>query len=176
MAIPSTAQSFQVLISSNDRVNGTPAMNDYWVNILGDVNVDQEYYVRLLAADIECSVNSGVQGRMHRICTIHANFGQQSILSSNAQNRSNFLGVYVDGLYQSGTNGGHGVVEAQPYIRCSRPNLGEVNIQIRNPKTGELALPSPGSSIENSTFLVEFIPINYNRVRADLEGYVVPRL
>ena len=173
MAIPSTAQSFQVLISSQDKVSG--GGNDYRVNILGQINVDQEYYVRLLAADI-VSLTSDSTNTLHHTCTIHANFGQQSVMSSNAQNRTNFLGVYVDQKIRSGTNGGHGNVFAQPYIRCSRPNLGEVNVQIRDGETGELALSSAGNSILQSSFVVEFIPINYNRVLEDQEGYVVPRL
>ena len=152
-------------------------MNDYMVNILGQINVDQEYYVRLLAADIEISKPGGVSGIFHHMCTIHANFGQQNTtLSTNLQNRTNFLGVYCDQKIQSSTNAGHGKVFAQPYIRCSRPNLGEVNVQIRDGETGELALSSAGNSILQSSFVVEFIPINYNRVLADQEGYVVPRL
>ena len=178
MAIPSTAQSFQVLISSEDSVQG--AKNDFRVNILGDLNVDQEYYVRLLAADIRCATDGA---RMVNMCTIHANFGQQSVMSSNAQNRTNFLGVYADprGVTSASSgSGGHGRVEAQPYIRCSRPNLGEVNVQIREATTGALAVPGKqagsGGDIESVSLLVEFIPINYNRVRADHEGYVVPML
>ena len=173
MAVPSTAQSFQVLISSADSIVSGGVKSDFRVNILGDLNVNQEYYVRLLAADVECSSSSG---SIKHSCTVHANFGQQSVMSSNAQNRSNFLGVYADptiGLSNQKTSGS--VISAQPYIRCSRPNLGEVNVQIRDAITGDLAEPSTGS-IEEVTLLVEFIPINYNRVRADIEGYVVPML
>ena len=171
MAVPSTAQSFQVLISSADSIGNK---NDFRVNILGDLNVNQEYYVRLLAADVECVTTSGgaaTSGQFRHNLTVHANFGQQSVLSSNAQNRSNFLGLFS----RTKPAIGHSNISAQPYIRCSRPNLGEVNVQIRDAITGDLAEPSTGS-IEEVTLLVEFIPINYNRVRADIEGYVVPIL
>ena len=177
MAVPSTAQSFQVLISSADsKVSGNK--NDFRVNILGDLNVNQEYYVRLLAADIQCVNETGntplASGQFRHNLTVHANFGQQSVLSSNAQNRSNFLGLFS----RTEPAIGHSNISAQPYIRCSRPNLGEVNVQIRDAKTGALAGPSPPTtgSIGGVTLLVEFIPINYNRVRADIEGYVVPIL
>ena len=176
MAVPSTAQSFQVLISSADSIGGNK--NDFRVNILGDLNVNQEYYVRLLAADIQCvndvTGNTASSGQFDHNLTVHANFGQQSVLSSNAQNRSNFLGLFS----RTKPAIGHSNISAQPYIRCSRPNLGEVNVQIRDAKTGALAGPSPPTtgSIGGVTLLVEFIPINYNRVRADIEGYVVPIL
>jgi hypothetical protein len=172
MAVPSTAQSFQVLISSADSIGGNK--NDFRVNILGDLNVNQEYYVRLLAADIQCvntAGNTASSGQFDHNLTVHANFGQQSVLSSNAQNRSNFLGLFS----RTKPAIGHSNISAQPYIRCSRPNLGEVNVQIRDAKTGDLAAPFSGS-IGGVTLLVEFIPINYNRVRADIEGYVVPIL
>ena len=174
MAVPSTAQSFQVLISSEDsKVSGNK--NDFRVNILGDLNVNQEYYVRLLAADIQCVNDLGGtfgSGQFRDNLTVHANFGQQSVLSSNAQNRSNFLGLYS----KTKPEIGHSNISAQPYIRCSRPNLGEVNVQIRDANTGAPAAPTTGTSIGGVTLLVEFIPINYNRVRADIEGYVVPIL
>jgi len=172
MAVPSTAQSFQVLISSADSIGGNK--NDFRVNILGDLNVNQEYYVRLLAADVECVTDvpaPATSGQFDHNLTVHANFGQQSVLSSNAQNRSNFLGLFS----RTKPAIGHSNISAQPYIRCSRPNLGEVNVQIRDAKTGAPAAPASGS-IEGVTLLVEFIPINYNRVRADIEGYVVPML
>jgi len=174
MAVPSTAQSFQVLISSADRIGGNK--NDFRVNILGDLNVNQEYYVRLLAADIQCVNETGntplASGQFRHNLTVHANFGQQSVLSSNAQNRSNFLGLFS----RTKPAIGHSNISAQPYIRCSRPNLGEVNVQIRDANTGAPAAPSLGTKIGGVTLLVEFIPINYNRVRADIEGYVVPIL
>ena len=180
MAVPSTAQSFQVLISSEDSIDADEpdaVKNDFWVNILGDLNVNQEYYVRLLAADIQCVNDVGgaaSSGQFDHNLTVHANFGQQSVLSSNAQNRSNFLGLFS----RTKPAIGHSNISAQPYIRCSRPNLGEVNVQIRDAKTGALAEPTHPStgSIGGVTLLVEFIPINYNRVRADIEGYVVPIL
>lgn len=174
MAVPSTAQSFQVLISSEDSIVSGGDKNDFRVNILGDLNVNQEYYVRLLAADIQC-VNTATppgaatSGQFDHNLTVHANFGQQSVLSSNAQNRSNFLGLFS----RTKPAIGHSNISAQPYIRCSRPNLGEVNVQIRDANTGAPAAPG---SIQGVTLLVEFIPINYNRVRADIEGYVVPIL
>jgi len=171
MAVPSTAQSFQVLISSADSIvsgGATDHKNDFRVNILGDLNVNQEYYVRLLAADANVSINSG---QFEHNLTVHANFGQQSVMSSNAQNRSNFLGL----ISRTKPAIGHSNIWAQPYIRCSRPNLGEVNVQIRDADTGALAEPESGY-LDEVTLLVEFIPINYNRVRADQEGYVVPML
>ena len=175
MAVPSTAQSFQVLISSEDSKVSGGNKNDFRVNILGDLNVNQEYYVRLLAADIQCVNETGntplASGQFRHNLTVHANFGQQSVLSSNAQNRSNFLGLFS----RTKPAIGHSNISAQPYIRCSRPNLGEVNVQIRDAKTGAPAAPASGS-INGVTLLVEFIPINYNRVRADIEGYVVPIL
>ena len=177
MSVPSTASSFQVHISSADRLDaslsGVFSRNDFRVNILGNINTfSQEYYVRLLAADVECNTAAG---HMPHMCTIHASFGQQSIMSSNAQNRSNFLGVYADPKAVVAATGGHGVVEAQPYIRCSRPNLGDVNIQVRDAKTGLFATPSQGV-INEVSLLVEFIPIDFSRVRTDIEGYAVPVL
>ena len=169
MTTPPSVSTYQVVISSNDSITGNDG-NNFTVSVAGHLPMDTcEFYVRLIASEVEVSPDVA-DTHLKNILTIHADIGQQSILATNPRVSSNFLGLHHT------TNNEYNTIEHNPFLRCSKPKLGQVNIQIRDAFNGALAVPvsedgNTFGGIRKVVLVLEFIPIEYMRIAREGQTY-----
>jgi len=162
MSVHSSVSSYQVIISSEDDITSSPNKNNFTVNIAEQLPFHlSEFYVRLIATEVVV----GTAGTtLTDVLTIHANIGQQSITASNRRLSSNFSGIHQAS-----------VAHTNPYIRVSRPQLGQVNVQVRNLIDGNLAVPTGTNPVVGVIgkvgLAMELIPIDYLRSGNEIASY-----
>lgn len=172
MSIPPSVSSFQVILSSNDAIATQSNYSNFTVNVAGHLPMDTcEFYVRLVASEVSILPDTT---HLKDLLSIHADIGQKSILATNARLSSNFLGLHKPSNSQGSST--HNNVDHNPFLRCSKPKLGQVNIQVKNAYDGQIALPlssdgNTAGAITKVVLVLEFIPIEYMRIAREGQSY-----
>jgi len=169
MSLHPSVSSYQVLLSSQDATNSVSNYNNFSVNVLGQLPANMsDFYVKLIASEVGIGT---LNTQLDNILSIHVDVGQQSILATNSSASSNFIGLHQAHSDTQTRN----VVSGNPALRCSKPQLSQINVQVRNAWNGDLAIPIGANGtygvIDRVVLMLEFIPIDYLRIAPEIQTY-----
>ena len=157
-----SVESISVVLSSADKVSGSGT--DFLVNLKGRLPPQvKEYYVRMSAMTLHLSDSSA---DIIDLISVHvSSLGIPPSIVSNAVLAPDFLSTF--------NFGSHRGFSTSPWLRCSNPNIGQVNVKLRKVSTGALATPSTGT-IDTVCLALEFVPITYSKIAREKESYKQP--
>jgi len=157
-----SVESICIVLSSADKVSGSPT--DFLINLKGRLPPQvKEYYVRMSAMTVGISDSSA---DIIDLISVHvSSLGIPQTIVSNANLASDMLGTFNFGTKRSFSN--------SPWLRCSNPNIGQVNVKLRKVSTGALATPTTGT-IDTVCLAMEFVPITYSKIAREKESYKQP--